>query len=241
MTIYDPSDLVPLRVLTKDADGALVTTASVTLTTTDPTGAESAPLAMVETEPGTWDYDPPAGVAGVHVWRAIAAGAVAGEYGGWWVTRARRTPGPEWTPELDAVADWIPARTLASINTPGVEDYLGTFTDTTTPTDEQASRHIIAAVAYVRSKVGAVIAPDLYDDARAAAACVAAAYVELSYPDRQPDLSTYDRLWAQAEILVSALADSNTAATGTGNSLEQSLLPVYSYPDPVPWGDDLIP
>ena len=241
MTIYDPSDLVPLRVYTRNTAGALATTTSVMLTLTDPAGAEAAAVAMTETEPGTWDYDAPAGAAGVHVWRAVAAGAVTGEFGGWWVTRARRTPGPEWTPDLDAVADWIPARTLSSITTPGEELYLGTFTDTTTPTDEQVSRQIIAAVAYVRSQAGATIDPGLYDDARAAAACVAAAYVELAYPMRQPDLSTYDRLWAQAQTLVSALADSNTATTGGAVSLEQSLLPQWSYPDPVPWGDDLIP
>lgn len=241
MTIYDPSDLVPLRVLTRGIDGELATTTSVTLVTTAPDGAESGSLAMAETDVGTWDYDAPAGAAGVHVWRAVAAGPVTGEHAGWWVTRARRTPGPDWTPELDAVADWIPARTLSTINTPGMEDYLGTFTDTTTPTDEQVSRQVINAVAYVRSKCGATIDPDLNDDARAAAAIIAAAYVELSYPTRAGDLNTYDRLWAQAVELVGALADSNAAATGGSTTLDATVMPVYSYPDPVPWGDELIP
>lgn len=247
MTVYDPTDLVPLRVETRNELLELVTTGSVTFTVTSPAGVEGSPLTGVETATGLWDVDvnvaasPHLGQPGVYVWRSVATGAVTGEQGGWFVVQGRRAPGPVWTPSLDKVADLVPARTLSSILTPGEEEYLGTFTSTTTPTDEQAERHIIAAIAYVRSTAGAVIDSTLYDDATHAAAVTAAAFIELSYPTRDADLSTYDRLWALAGTLTASLADANSAVTGGASTLEQSLLPQWSYPSPVPWGDSLIP
>lgn len=246
MTIFDPADKVPLRVETRNAAQALVTTGSVVFTVTAPNGTAGSGVAATETSTGLWDVDidlttsPYLGQPGQYVWRAVATGAVAGEFGGWFIVRARRTAGPVWTPELDAVADWIPARTLSSIATPGLEEYLGTFTSTTTPTDEQASRQIVNAVGHVQSRVGVTVDPALYDQARAATACLAAAYVELSYPTRDADLNTYDRLLAQANVMLDELVDANVAATGNPGSLGQTLLPQWSYPDPVSWGDQII-
>lgn len=245
MTIYEPGDLIRLRFYTRDpATGALASATSATVTITTPDGVVGSPSSPITASPaGTYDYDyTPGAQTGFHLAKFLATGTNAGEADAWFVIRSRRSvPLPEWTPELDAVADWIPGRTLSTINTPGTETYLGTFTDTTTPTNEQVSRLIEAAVAYVRSKVGATVDSTLTDEARAAASVVAAAYVELAYPTRDADLNTYDRLWAQAGFLVDSLADSNTSVTGGSTSLAQSLLPTWSYPDPVPWGDTLIP
>lgn len=248
MSVWDPADSVPLRMTVTDEDGAPANTDSVRFFITAPNGDIGTPQTATNAA-GTGLYDtlvdiasdPYVGQPGMYVWRAIAEGPIAGEVTGWFMVRARRTAGPVWTPDLDGVADWIPARTLSTINTPGEELYLGTFDTTTTPTDEQVSRLVDSAVAYVVSQVGSTVAPALYEDARSAASIVAAAYVELAYPARASDLSTYDRLWAQAQIKVSALADSNTTATGSPTDLAGSLLPQWSYPDPVTWGDTLIP
>ena len=250
MTIYDPSDKVPLRVQVLNAAGALTDTTSVTYTVTAPNGTAGTPIVVnTSTTTGLYDADiditasPYSGQAGQYVWRAIAAGAITGEFDGWFVVRARRSAGPVWTPELDAVADWIPARTLSSILTPGVESYLGTFTATTTPTDEQARRHVDAAVAYVTGRCGGsngTIDATLYDEARAAASIRAAAAIELAYPTRDADLTTYDRLNAQAEDMIANLASNNVQATGQGASLEQSLMPQWQFPTAPPWGDQII-
>lgn len=246
MSIYDPSDKVPLRVQVVDLAGLLTNTTKVTFTITTPNAATGAGIDVtIPTSTGVYDLDvdltaaPYSGAPGQYVWRAIATGAITGEFDGWFVVRARRTPGPTWTPELDAVGDWIPARTLSSILTPGVETYLGTFTSTTTPTDEQVRRHVDAAVAAVIAECGSVDS-SLNDQARAAASCLAASFVELAYPTRDADLTTYDRLTVLAGSMLRSLADANVQVTGAPAGLAQSLLPQYSFPTPPAWGDDNI-
>jgi hypothetical protein len=248
VAIYDPNDKVPVRVTVTDpVTGAPTTVTSATLTVTNPVGVAGTPIVVtVPTTVGVYDFlvdvtvSPYSGTPGQYVWRSVSAGTIVQETDGWFVVRSRRTPGPVWTPELDAVGDLIPARTLSSINTPGLEVYLGTFTATTTPTDDQARRHVDAAVAQVLARCG-VIDPTLNDYARVAAATRAAATIELAYPTKVGDLNTYDRLWAQSEVLLTDLADNNTQSTGAPVSLAQSLMPQWSYPVPVPWGDRLIP
>lgn len=144
-----------------------------------------------------------------------------------------------YDPTLTQVADYIPGRTLTYL-TPGVETYLGTFTEDTTPSDEQVGRLIRSAVNTVTSRVG-VVQDVLADRARDVAACLTAAYVELAFPVRAADLNTYDKLSALAEAKLAALAESNLALGATPTGLATALLPTWSYPEPVAWGDQLIP
>lgn len=144
-----------------------------------------------------------------------------------------------YDPTLTEVADYVPGRTLTYLN-PGTETYLGTFTAETTPSDEQVGRLIRSAVSELLGRVGAV-QPGLADRARDAVACLTAAYVELAFPVRASDLNTYDKLMARADAKLAALAESNLAAGATPPGLAPALLPQWSYPDPVTWGDTLIP
>jgi hypothetical protein len=61
---------------------------------------------------------------------------------------------PSWSPFLSDVADHVPFLTIDP-TVPGSQVYLGTFTGWTSPTDEQAQRHIDRAVAIVGARSAA--------------------------------------------------------------------------------------
>ena len=144
-----------------------------------------------------------------------------------------------WAPSLEQVAGHIPTRTRDA-STPGDTSLLNTFTATTEPTDEAARRHIADAVVEVLGAVGGTI-PDaplfLADLAAAAAALRAAASIELAYPNRDADVNVYTQLDQRATAALNRLVEA-VADQGTGP--EGGLLPQYSFPDPVWYGDYLL-
>ncbi|MFI6228626.1 hypothetical protein ACIBCR_15095 [Micromonospora echinospora] len=144
---------------------------------------------------------------------------------------------PAWTPFLSQVADHVPYLTVDTI-TPGSATHLGTFTARTWPTDEQAQRLTDGAVTWVRSAVGTV-APAVYDMATQVAALRAAAAIARAYPRDDGDLAAAAALDARADADLIRLKAANDAAGG-GDGSEVHLLPVYSFPAPVPWGDDYL-
>ncbi|NUW45547.1 hypothetical protein [Nonomuraea rhodomycinica] len=143
---------------------------------------------------------------------------------------------PSWTPSLEQVADHIPTRTRSAAAA-GDDSMLGTFNQQTTPTNEQATRQITAAVAEVLAAVGGTIPaapPHLVTLASEAAALRAAADIELAYPGRQADVSVYEQLDRRAKDALQRLIDAvNDANAGP----EGSLLPVYAFPGPAWYGD----
>lgn len=144
---------------------------------------------------------------------------------------------PAWTPFLSQVADHVPYLTVDTV-TPGSALHLGTFTARTWPTDEQAQRLTDGAVTYVRSAVGTV-APAVYDMATQVAALRAAAAIARAYPRDDGDLAAAAALDARADADLARLKAANDAAGG-GDGSEVDLLPVYSFPAPVPWGDSYL-
>ncbi|MGP3914306.1 hypothetical protein [Nonomuraea sp. 10N515B] len=141
-----------------------------------------------------------------------------------------------WTPTLEQVADHVPTRTRP-IEPPGSTEYLNTFTAQTTPTDEAARRHIAAAVVEVLGAAGGSIPATpafLQELASAAAALRTAASIELAYPNRDADVSVADQLDQRAKDALQRLID---AINDQGSGPEGSLLPVWSMPDPVWYGD----
>jgi hypothetical protein len=143
---------------------------------------------------------------------------------------------PSWTPSLEQVADHIPTRTRDAA-TPGDTGLLGTFSSVTEPTDEQARRHIAAAVAEVLGAVGGTVPATptfLYELASEAAALRAAADIELAYPNRNADIDRFPQLDQRAKDTLQRLID---AVNDQGSGPEGVLLPVYSFPDP-PWHGD---
>lgn len=142
-------------------------------------------------------------------------------------------------PTLEQVADYIQDRTLA-VSSPGTETYLGTFTADTTPTDLQAGRLIGEAVSHVQTRLGHLIDTTLASQATSIAAVRAAALIELAYPQRAGDLSTYDRLIAMSDAALLALQDLNTSLVGAATSSAQTLLPQFAFPAPVLYGDQVL-
>lgn len=141
-----------------------------------------------------------------------------------------------WQPTLEQVADHIPTRTRDAAN-PGSDTLLGTFNASTTPTDEQATRQIVAAVAEVLAAVGGTVPATpahLETLASEAAALRAAADIELAYPDRNADVNVFQQLDQRAKDALQRLID---AVNDAGSGPEGALLPVYSFPDPVWYGD----
>lgn len=144
---------------------------------------------------------------------------------------------PAWTPFLSQVADHVPYLTVDTV-TPGSALHLGTFTANTWPTDAQAQRLTDAAVTWVRGAIGTV-ASAVYDLAAQVAALRAAAAIARAYPRDDGDLAAAAALDARADADLIRLKTANDAAGG-GDGSEVALLPVYSFPAPVPWGDDYL-
>lgn len=143
---------------------------------------------------------------------------------------------PTWAPTLEHVADHIPTRTRDRNNT-GSDALLMTFTAATTPTDEQAQRHIAGAVAWTLAGIGGVLPATpvhLTDLATRTAALRAAADIELAYPDRNADVAVHEQLDQRAKDALKVLVD---ACNDAGGGTEGNLVPVYSFPDPALYGD----
>lgn len=143
---------------------------------------------------------------------------------------------PVWAPTLEQVADHVPYMTVDTV-TPGSQEYLGVFNDQTTPTDEQAQRLIDAAWPSVEAAVG-VMVEQVWPLAQTVAALRAAAAIVRAYPRDDGDLARAAALDARADADLARLIAANDAAGGAGPGVD--LMPIYSFPSPVPWGDDLL-
>lgn len=139
-----------------------------------------------------------------------------------------------WEPSLTEVGSRIPSKTRSVVG-PGENDPLGTFTSDTMPTDVMVEPIVRGAVAVVSSRIGTISAA-LYPLALDAAAWRAAADVELAYPERPGDVELYKDLDARARL---SLADLLAAAEDSGGGVDATT-PAWSFPAPVPWGDDLL-
>lgn len=151
--------------------------------------------------------------------------------------------GPTWLPGRSRVAAHIPNRTLARNPATYVasgDAYALTFDSTTRPSGVAVSRLIADAAAWIASAVPTV-AESLYDMAGTCAAIWAAAAVERGWPDDDSSLARARDLQALAEKMRADLVRANTAETGTDPADPGSgLLPVYSFPDAVAWGDSYL-
>ena len=143
-----------------------------------------------------------------------------------------------WAPTLADVARHIPTRTRDT--TVGQDALLGTFTEATTPTAEQAQADVDAAVRGLVADFGAMptggdpaMVANIAATAREAAEWRAAADIEIAYPNRQADVNVYVQLNARAAQAYAALARV-LAEAGVG---EVATVPQWAFPPPPPWGD----
>ena len=131
-----------------------------------------------------------------------------------------------WAPSLEEIAGHIPTRTRDATN-PGSDAFTGTFSATTTPTEDQAQRITTAAVATVTGAVG-TITTALEPLARDAAGWRAAADIELAFLQRDGDTDIYDKLNERATLALSRLLE----VAGEQGGGPDALLPVWCFPEP---------
>ena len=146
---------------------------------------------------------------------------------------------PTWAPPLDAVAVHIPSRTREVGNYESNE-YLGTFGTTTTPTAAQVTALIDKACTWVTGQTGLPLMPAAEPLCAVAASLWAAYWVELGYPERDADVSVYDKLRVDAESATKAAVAFNDAAGGgwqTDPTPADTNLVVGSFPEAPSWGD----
>lgn len=131
------------------------------------------------------------------------------------------------TPGLVEVADYIPARTVAT--GVGEQNPVNTFTSDTTPNSAQAARIAESAARYVASRVG-TIDKALYDMARSVAAMRAAGLIELAYPIRDGDINTAQQLLAESASGVAAVLTADITTLDTSGGSDAAQLPRWSFP-----------
>lgn len=145
---------------------------------------------------------------------------------------------PVWSPPPWKPADYVPNRTLVPVDT-GANAPVNSFDSTTRPNGTQVERLTTDACAWVMLATGEVHA-SLYEAASAAAAIWVASAIEDAFPDSNADSSSARAasLLRRAESMRTSLQAANEAATGTDTTDSNAgLLPTYSFPPPVPWGD----
>lgn len=145
-----------------------------------------------------------------------------------------------WAPGLADVAKHVPRRTRDS-KSPGSDRLLMTFNANTTPTDADVQQLIDDAVSSMVAQVGdlpalATEAPEIADAARVFIEWSVSADIEVSYPNRDADLLTSDRLRARAQAQWTVLMAALAAAAGGGPAVAD-VIPSWGFPDPPPWGD----
>jgi hypothetical protein len=228
---YDVGDRAEPTYELRDPAGQLVD-ATVSLAVTPPAAAEYDASGTVVHDGlgryhGSVDLDTP----GMWRWEFSAAGAAVEATQGALYVRSPLSALP-WVPALSQVAALVPNRTL---DQSGGTLIGGAFTANTVPTVDQAAELLDQSAAEVAGSVGAVD-PSLHDMARSCAAMRTAGKVELAYPTDGG--AAAGQTWAaQADRCLDRLVRANAAVGGSGPAGTAVLLPQWSFPDPVAWGD----
>jgi hypothetical protein len=239
-TVYDVGDLITSR-LKLGVTPDVTSLATVTLQRPDGTSIAVTPGAWVGDEKTAQFYATDDGTTAgtllasagdwLAVWKVTGTGASVTPK----VYNVAPLPGTStrvsWSPFLSDVADHVPYLTIDP-TIPGSQVYLGTFTGYTSPTDEQAQRHIDDAVAIVGAGVG-TLTGSLPRMARSVAATWAAATLCRAFARDAETVARAADLMRQAQADLKIL----TAAVDNTGSTTLNAVPVLRGPDPVPWGD----
>jgi hypothetical protein len=225
--IVDVGDTLPLSWTPAGGVDAVVVTASLT----GPDGSSSA-LTVTHASTGTYMVAAAFPVAGD--WRVVWTSASPNET---FVVGVAALPPAEtavWAPDLRKVGSHIPSRTRdVESNEP-----LGTFTATTYPDADQVGLVIGSAVSVVAGFVGRPVVAAAYPLCETAAALWAAYWVEIGWPGRDGDVSVFDRLRADALLLMGQAKAVNVGAGGGTEDIPDTdgrpdNLPLWSFPPPV--------
>lgn len=205
--LADVGDAPTVKWSLRDDEGDPIVPASVTATLRAPDGTV-ATIAVASADPGDYAAQPLLSVAGDWLVTFTAVGPADVKF----VAIAALPAGAAaaWSPSLRDVGNHIPSRTRSETTN---EPY-GTFNDDTAPTGESVSGLIGAAVATVGGMVGTPVVAPAYPLCLAAAALWAAYWVELSFPDRDGNVSVYARLRDDAFLLTEQAKAVNIGAGG---------------------------
>lgn len=215
-------------------------TTAATLTVTAPDGTQTTPpVSHQDNTPQqgtqTWVGDPVTyDQAGrwVHHWVITGLGGrvVNQEL---YVLASPVAGGPTWTPGRSRVANYVPLRTLER----DTETHDWTFTANTFPPGITVDRLIADAVSTIQARAGEVHAA-LFDAASVVAAKLAACAVERGFPAQQTEqsLTRARDICQDAAKSLDDLVVANRKPDDPGNA--NALLPLYSFPKPVKWGDE---
>lgn len=218
-------------------------TTAGTLTVTAPDGTTSTPTVTAGTPSGGTVRLTAAAVTYDQAGRWVLGWEVTGVGAGAedlvvYVVPQPTAGGPTWLPGRSRVANYVPGRTLAVDS----ETHQLTFDSTTRPTGTMVDRLIADAAARVTARVG-TLNTNLHELASVIVALLTAAAVERGFPDDQQNQLSLQRandLEKQANQMLTELATANEDAGEDPASPGGNLLPVYSFPSPVPWGDDYL-
>lgn len=243
-TVYDPGDPITSRLkLGVVPDGTTIATVTVqrpdgtTIGGLTPSGwaGDEKTVQFYATDDGTASGTTLVAAGDwLTVWKVTGTGASVSPK----VYSVQAFPGtttrPAWSPFLSDVADHVPFLSM-DITVPGSQLWLGTFTGNTSPTDEQAQRHIDQAVAIVGAGFG-TLTGTLPRMARSVASVWAAASLALAFARDADARALAASLSAQAKADLKVL---ESAVENAGGST-LSAVPVLIAPDPVPWGDSYL-
>ena len=211
---------------------------SATVHLDGPGGATLNPTASSTDGKHTWTASPIYTAAGTWVatWTVTGTGAGIVTEQIWVSAVPSAAARVAWRPDVWKVADYVPGRTLVAA-VDGYGNAIATFDSTTHPTGDQVQRLVTDGCAWVATRCGTLDA-SLYDMGTAVAAVYAAAQVERGYPDANRDPQVADQLWQQAQAMREDLAKANAAITGVEpEDPAAHLVPYYSFPGSVSWGD----
>lgn len=138
---------------------------------------------------------------------------------------------PDWAPDLQRVAAYIPRRTHVGA-TSGWGQIHSTFTSETRPTDAQVSSTILAACNWVLMATGG-LHESLHESGADLAAMRAAGLVALTWPDNREEIKEEaETLLREAAAMRKDLAAYNISLTEDDPQVDEAkLLPVWSFPD----------
>ncbi|MFY1686494.1 hypothetical protein [Plantactinospora sp. WMMB782] len=227
-----PADGGTTGVLTVTAPDDTTTEPAVTAGTPSDGAVRLTASPVTFTQPGRW----------LLRWTVTGLGAGA-EDATVYVVPSPTAGGPTWWPGRSRVANYVPQRTLvrspASYTESG-DTYELTFDSTTRPTGVAVDRLIADGAAWVSTRLTRPLHDSLHDAASVCVALYAAAAVERGWPHDDNSLQRATDLERRLDQMLADLVGANDDASGDEDPdvPQTHLSPVYSFPAPVPWGDE---
>lgn len=174
---YDLGDAAHIPLATTSPAGDTYAAADITVSVRQPDATTVGPYTPTETDLSNGWYPFTATQAGLHRYRvAETTGQATVNEGSFYVWPTYKAHSAAWVPDLADVAGLVPTRTIDASG-----QQRNTFTDSTTPTDDQVLGYVDRIVGEITATVGEVPS-EAFDAAKHTAALGVAWLVERSFP-----------------------------------------------------------